>query len=265
MSKLADLQRDIQQAIIGKTATATGHVATPPNATKTDRLGVYQNSYIMRLTDFLSNDYAMLRTYLGDVRFRELANLYIQAHPSDQPNARWYSRHLPDFLGASTLYRRHPEVAELARLERAINDAFDGPDQPVATMADLAAISPEHFAGAALRISPTVQRFAVSTNVSSLWASLKCGETPPDPEDFANPIEIIVWRQGMGSRFRILGAEEAMAIDSARNGLPFSVICEMMAIFEDPENAGLRAAGYLRGWIEAEIVSSVEIAGTEEK
>ena len=110
-----------------------------------------------------------------------------------------------------------------------------------------------------------MHRFAVTTNVSSLWASLKCGETPPTPEDFASPTEIIVWRQGLGSRFRILGAEEAMAIDSAREGVPFSVICEMMAAFEDPDNAGLRAAGYLRGWIEAEIVSSVEIGGIDEK
>lgn len=265
MSKLADLQRDMQRAVVGKTAAAKGIVATPPNGTSADRLGVYQNSYILRLTEFLSNDYAKLRSYLGDVRFRETASLYIQAHPSDQPNARWFSRHLPEFLGTSTLYRRHPEVAELARLERAINDAFDGPDHPIVTMADLAAIAPEHFAATVFRMSPTVHRFAVNTNVSSLWASLKCGEMPPTPEDFASPTEIIVWRQGLGSRFRILGAEEAMAIDSARDNVPFSVICEMMAAFEDPDNAGFRAAGYLRGWIEAEIVSSVEIGGIDEK
>ena len=79
------------------------------------------------------------------------------------------------------------------------------------------------------------------------------------------PTEIMVWRQGLGSRFRILGAEEAMAIDSAREGLPFSIVCEMIAAFDDPENAGLRAASYLRGWIEAEIVSAVVIDGVTEK
>lgn len=265
MSKLADLQRDMQRAVMGKSAAADGLLAKPPAGNRADRLAVYRNAYGLRLTEFIAHDYEKLRTYLGDVRFNEMAERYIHAHPSDQPNARWFSHHLPEFLTSSPHYRRQPEIAELARLERAINDAFDGPDHPIVTMADLAAIRPEDFVSASFRIAPTVHRFAVTTNVSSLWASLKCDEIPPRPEDCAKPTEILVWRQGSGSRFRILGEEEAMAIDSAREGLPFSVICEMMATYEDPENAGLRAAAYLRGWIEAEIVSVVEIDGVEEK
>lgn len=265
MNTLADLQRAMQRAVMGKPGAADGLVAKPPAGSQADRLAVYRNAYGLRLTEFIAHDYDKLRIYLGDVRFNEMAGRYILAHPSDQPNARWFSRHLPDFLAASPHYRRQPEIAELARLERAINDSFDGPDHPIVTMADLAAIPPEYFALSSFRIAPTVHRFAVTTNVSSLWASLKCEELPPRPEDTAVPTEIMVWRQGSGSRFRILGTEEAMAIDSAREGLPFSIICEMIAVYDDPENAGLRAAAYLRGWIEAEIVSAVVIEGVTEK
>ena len=257
MTKLAELQRDMQRAVMGKSTAVDGLLTKPPVGSAAQRLDVYRNGYGLRLTEFLTHDYEKLRTYLGDVRFNELASRYIAAHPSDQPNARWFSRHLPEFLKQSQYYRRQPEISELAILERAINDAFDGPDHPVVTMADLSAIAPEDFAGASFQIASTVHRLAVTTNVSSLWSCLKCDEVPPRPEDIAKPSEIMVWRQGSGSRFRILGEEEAMAIDSAREGLPFSIICEMMAAYDDAENAGLRAAGYLRGWIEAEIISCI--------
>jgi hypothetical protein len=81
----------------------------------------------------------------------------------------------------------------------------------------------------------------------------------------SSPLQIMVWRQGSGARFRILGDEEAMAVDSAREGVTFGVICEMMAAFDDPDNAAIRAAGYLRGWIEAEIISSIRVEGGTEK
>jgi hypothetical protein len=264
MTKLADLQRRVQQAVLER-AAADELVAAPPTGTRAARVDVYRNAYRLRLAEFLAQDYEKLRTYLGDVRFNELAQRYMQEHPSDQPNARWFSRHLPEFLERSRHYQHQPEIAELARLERALNDAFDGPDQPICTMADLAAIDPEDFGSVSFVIASTVHRFAVTTNVSSLWSCLKCDEIPPRPEDMSSPLQIMVWRQGSGARFRILGDEEAMAVDSAREGVTFGVICEMMAAFDDPDNAAIRAAGYLRGWIEAEIISSIRVEGGTEK
>lgn len=265
MTNLADLQARMLRAIVSDPAGGLTLMAKPLAGSKEDRLAVYQNAYRQRLTEFLVADYEKLRTYMGAVRFAELASRYIATHPSDHPNARWFSRHLPEFLKASQHYRRQPELAELAQLERAINDAFDGPDHPIVTMSQLASMASDNFASACLVIPPSLHRFAVSTNVASLWSSLKCGETPPAPLDLAEPSEIMVWRQGSGSRFRILGAEEAMAIDNARAGQSFGLICEMIAVFDDPEAAELRAATYLRGWIEAGIIAGIQLPGTAEK
>lgn len=257
MKSLADIQAEMQRAILNRTPGAENLVAEPPAGERKDRLSVYQAAYRLRLAEFLRNDFENLHTYLGDVRFNRLAESYIKAHPSDQPNARWYSRHLPDHLRRDTAYRRNPEVAELAALELALNDAFDGPDSPVCTMADLAAIDPEDFAFASFTLAPSVHCLTVTTNVTSLWASLKCGEKPPAPQDLDQAQEILVWRQSSGSRFRILGNEEAMALTCARDGLSFGVICEMIAAYDDPDGAALRAAGYLRGWLEAEIIACI--------
>lgn len=256
MKNLAELQQRMQDAVLGN-STAEGLTASPPKGSPTERLNVYRNAYSLRLIEFLAHDYEKLHTYLGAVRFNEMALQYIAAHPSDHPNARWFSRHLPAFLAASGHYRCQPELSDLARLESALSDAFDGRDENVCAMADLSAVDPKLFGSVSFGIVSTVHRFGVSTNIGSLWSCLKCGEVPPPPELLSKPLKVIVWRQGSGARFRILGDEEAMAIDSARKGVKFSVICEMIAAFADPDGAAMRAAGYLRGWLEAEIVSSI--------
>ena len=131
MNTLADLQRAMQRAVMGKPGAADGLVAKPPAGSQADRLAVYRNAYGLRLTEFIAHDYDKLRIYLGDVRFNEMASRYILAHPSDQPNARWFSRHLPDFLAASPHYRRQPEIE--IQPQRDVLQAFVVADQAAGT------------------------------------------------------------------------------------------------------------------------------------
>jgi hypothetical protein len=197
---------------------------------------------------------------MGETAFNAMTRAYFVRHPSDQPNARWYARHLPDFLARTLPYSRTPEIAELASLEGAINDARDAPEAPVVTFAELAAIDPAALVAAIFDIHPSVRRLRLTTNVTGLWSSLKCGEPPPKPYRLGAPQEILVWRQDTSSRFRLLGNEEAMAFDMAAEGAPFATICEMIAAIDDPGAAALPAPGYLRGWIESQAVSRIRLA-----
>jgi hypothetical protein len=254
---LSSIQKAVSDAILRRDGSCLDLIRTPPNDSKQAMFGVYEHAYGARLAEFIANDHEKLKAYMGEAEFRRMSIAYIAKHPSDQPNARWYSRHLPAFLETAMAYRRHPELAELAALERALNDAFDAAEAPSAGLADLAALDPSRFASARLGIHPSTRRLKFNSNVTSLWASLKCGESPPPSFRLDEPQDILVWRQGSSSRFRMLGPEEAMAFDTARDGTPFGVICEMLAMMDDPESAALRAATYLRGWIEAEIVSRI--------
>ena len=59
--------------------------------------------------------------------------------------------------------------------------------------------------------------------------------------------------------FRELPAEEAMMWDEATNGIPFGVLCEMLATYADPDSAAGRGAGYLHGWITAGLLTDVSV------
>jgi hypothetical protein len=265
MTRLAGLQREIRDKQLGENVDAKELIASPPPRCQELSSRRVCTAYGLQLSEFLTCEYSMLRKYLGDLRFHEMAQGFIAANPSNEPNARWYACHLPSYLKTARQFIDQPEIAEIAQLENALNAAFDGPEAPVVTMAEVAAIDPADFGNARFEMAPTLHRFSVSTNVSSLWASLKCGVNPPVPENFREPAEIMVWRQGSGARFRILGKEEAIAVDCACQSLPYKVICEVIAAFDEGEDAAVRAAGYLRGWLEAEIISSIRIDGEVEK
>ena len=73
----------------------------------------------------MRNDHELLHRYLGDETFDEMGHAYVKARPSEHPNLRWFSQGLPEFLKSAEPYCDHPVLADLAALEKALNDAFD--------------------------------------------------------------------------------------------------------------------------------------------
>jgi hypothetical protein len=205
------------------------------------------------LIDFLRHDYAQLRIYLGDVEFGRLARARIAAHFSHQPNARWYSNGLPAFMAQSAPWSSRPELAELARLEYAFHKAFDAADVMAFTLAELDATCAENFSALAFKQHPSVSVLEFTSNACSIWSALKCDEAPPRAQRLSESQTVVVWRQGGDSRFRILGSEEATALAALHEGLSFARLCEVIDNMA-PEESALRAARYLRGWTEAEIM-----------
>ena len=79
----------------------------------------------------MRSDHELLHAYLGDEMFDEMGHAYVKAHPSEHPNLRWFSQALPEFLKSAAPYSDHPVLSDLAALEKALNDAFDGKDGDV--------------------------------------------------------------------------------------------------------------------------------------
>jgi hypothetical protein len=262
---LAQLQSVVQRSILEGDNATLAFLKPPPNDTPEVMFGVYKHAYAARLIEVVGNDHEYLKAYLGDEQFNTMARGYLRAYPSHNPNARWFAHRLPEFLAQQKPWSDHPELVELAKLERALNDAFDAPDAPLVTFADLQAFDPTMIAAAILTIHPSMQLLKATTNVTSIWSALKSQERPPKAAALPEPIDILVWRQSSASRFRLLGAEEAMAIGEAAKAVPFGVLCEMVAVMNDAGTAALRAGGYLRGWIEAELISAIRAERRGEK
>ena len=254
--RLHELQNCLQRAIIAGDDAVLSEIMPGARESRERLLGVYRDGYVTRLVNVLRRDHKLLHAYLGDSLFEAAAQEYIAANPSHNPNVRWYANYLPEFLNETEPYSNHPEVAELALLEKTLNDAYDTEDAVLLELDDLSAVEPEAWARLRFKPHPSAARLDFTTNAAAIWMAFKEHKEPPSVLCHEFPEHILAWRYGEAPTFRILGAEEANMWDEASKGVPFGVLCETFTADHDADDAARRAAGYLQGWISSKLLSS---------
>jgi hypothetical protein len=257
---LAALQASFQHAIL--TGDSEAILALIPDNSRTTRdilLNVYANAYQARLVQVVATDHPLLHAYAGDETFEAMARAYIAARPSHTPNARWFSAGFPDFVSETEPFCDHPQLADLARLEQGLNAAFDAPDAPVLSLADLSTVPTNCWEDLVLAPHPSTARLDLATNAYAIWSALKAEDTPPEAERVSEPGRVLIWRQDVAPMMRRIGAEEAMMWDEAVKGVRFGALCELIAIFDGADTAALRAAQYLQSWLSGGLLMQVRM------
>ncbi len=246
--RLADLQSAFQSAV---------RDATPPGALLRGRLAqrgldAYRHAYRARLREALRDNYGVLHQAMGDADFDALANDYLAAHAPTEPSIRWFGHRLGEFMRDWPALP-HPALADLARLDWALRNAFDAAAEPALDDAQLAAVVPEAWMNLVLRPQPHVRLLDLQWAVAPAWHALAAarergGEAEvPAPEPLAHAV--LVWRDVLQPRWRTLGAEEARALALVRvlaverPGVPLGEWLEALGAPLLPQ-----AVGWLRGW-----------------
>lgn len=190
--KLAALQRTMARAVMqpltasermqktapdGKSMRAYASRFIKPNdrLTSFERLEIYNRQYWFRILSGMIEDYPGLRAVLGDRRFDAMARAYLTACPSRSFSLRNLGERLEKWL------RAHPKWAggkqrlavDMARLEWAHIEAFDGKAEPALRPEDLGA-----GAGPNLRVKlqPYVQLLDLRYPVDDLLLEVKDDE-----------------------------------------------------------------------------------------
>jgi hypothetical protein len=114
-----------------------------------ERLEIYHSMYPLRMEEALASDYPGLKHFLGDHGFFRLAERYVQAHPSRSFTLNPLGRHLPEFLESADVPRRE-FCRDLARLERALAEAFEADETPALDESAVAAVPAQAWEGARL-------------------------------------------------------------------------------------------------------------------
>lgn len=248
---LPELQRLFFQRIGGAPADPAllAAVAPSPTLDSDGRLGVYADAYFWRLHGVLRDDYPKVAAVLGPDALETLARDYLAAHPSDNPSARHFGRHLAAFLDGRADVA--PFLPDLARLEWARVDAFDAPDARALTLADLRTTAPEDWPGLRFVAQPSLIVLRSAWPIHAVWAS-------PEGTPFT-PAETVVrvWR---APDWRVLhgpmDAAEERALGALTAGEPFAVLCETFAYLE-PEAAARETAALLARWVEDGLLAGV--------
>ncbi|KQW42461.1 MULTISPECIES: DNA-binding domain-containing protein [unclassified Roseateles] len=254
MTSLAQLQVDFQRHLLTGDAAIATHIRASGIGTAR-RLHIYHHAYRMRLVDTLRDSFGHTLLYLGDEHFNAAALAHVEGHASTHASLRWYGHDFPDTLAAR--FVEAPQVAELAQLDWALRRAFDGPDAPVLTLADLAALAPERWADVGFSLHPTYARLQLRQNTLAIWQALDQDREPPEAEPLDEPGELLIWRRGHQPHFRSLQPLESAALAGLHAGLGFAAVCAAMSEQFPSEDAAAAVGGLLRRWVDEELLSAV--------
>lgn len=250
--KLAEQLARFHGAMVGSAPISeTAPLLREDGVDREARLRVYVHAYLSRIGGVLEEHFPKLRALLGDATFRPLVRDYLRAHPPSDPSLREAGAFMSRFLFHTTP-RNHLHI-DLARLERARVEAFDGPDADVLTKETVAALPPDEFPELRVRLVPTAQLLLVTTNADDVWDAIEDGRVPPDGIDVKRVV--LVWRRDTTVIHRTLEEEdEASALlqtSSYSHGNTFAGVCNAFAMQPDPT---ARAIELLLRWLDAGIL-----------
>ena len=212
-------------------AAVEATIAGDARLSAVERLDIYAGMYFYRLCDCLADDFRAVRAVIGPARFHNLVTDYLLVHPSTHPSLRHAGRHLPQFLDTHPLADAWPFLADLARLEWAILDAFDAADAVALGEQDFEALPATAWAELRFRLVPSVRLLDLHCAVHEVWSRVDRGETPERPA--ATSTTLLVWRSDFRVFHRPLEPIEHAALRGVRDGETFGAICAGAAAHGD--------------------------------
>jgi hypothetical protein len=128
MPTLLELQRSISTAVLWRESDKAEHFIVGEGLAPGERLNIYRNNFLASLTSALRISFPAVHRLVGAEFFDGAAQCFIEAEPPQSANLYLYGAGFADFL------RRFPPAASLAyladvaRLEWAVNCALHAPD-----------------------------------------------------------------------------------------------------------------------------------------
>ena len=122
----------------------------------------------------------------------------------------------------------------------------------------MAAVPAELWANLRFILHPSVQRIDYFWNAIPLWQAIAHDQELPDLHQSSEATPWVLWRTPEYMiQFYSLSPEEAWALDALAQGISFAALCEGLCEWIEAEEVGLRAASYLKGWIQKGILSQL--------
>lgn len=260
MMGLAETQRRFFAHVTGAEEEGAA-LSLPPEWDARMRAGleVYRNAYRARLIAALRVSYERVWTWVGDEAFDAAAAHHLILHPP----ASWTLDDAGRGFDVTLveLFPQDPEVAELAWLEWAMQSAFTAADSDALDAAAFGArtarFDEDDWAALRLGFAPSLVSCPIRTACAQIWHAIAEEGDAPDPVLLDQPAVLVVWREGLTPRFRVLDTEEATALGIMTNGGTLSDVCESLADTLGDEQAAAQAGAMLGRWISDGLVRTV--------
>jgi len=145
------------------------------------RFSVYRNNVVGSLTEALEQGFPVIAKLLGEEFFKAMAGVFLRAHPPQSRVMMTYGADMPGFLAGFSPLAHLPYLADVARLELALREAYHAGDVAAMSPDRLGAVPPDRLLAAKVRLAPTLRLLVSPYPVLSIWRT-NTDEAAPKPQ-----------------------------------------------------------------------------------
>jgi len=266
---LAELERWFQEAVVRpqerprraspRIEPASAWIRPSAHHSAAERIAIYSRMYHARMRDALAVDFPAVERLLGADGFERLVRLYLGAHPSRHYSLNALGRSLPSFLDGPVRIARRRLLADVARVELAIAEAFDEERCEPIGPADVARVPAGAWERARPVLVPALRLVACEHRAEAVVTAARRGEALPPLG--RRPSWVVVWRKGeVVWRLEIEQADFA-ALSALRDGATLGEALEAAAAVHrgTPEELVALVRRGFAGWTSEGFFARVDV------
>ena len=175
MSSLRELQAGFRAALLADDERGVAPDVVDDGLSASARLAVYRHHVFTSLTEALEATYPVVCRLVDRRFFGWVADQYVRVRPPAGPCLFEYGADFPEFVAAFPACAHLPWLADVARLEWAMNAALHAPDALPLEPEALRALDPAALARLTLRLDPSVTLLASRWPVDAIWRAIQAG------------------------------------------------------------------------------------------
>ncbi|MEO8506269.1 MAG: DNA-binding domain-containing protein [Betaproteobacteria bacterium] len=190
MPSLRELQRGFAARMLDTASVAT------------DAIAIYRNAVLANYRNALAATFPVTRALTGAPFFAAAADAFALAQPSASGDLNSYGAEFPAFLAADPPARELPYVADVARLEWAVDDAYraaDGGGDVERTLAALATVAADELASLRLALDPSCRLLRSPYPLLRIWQVHQPGDTADPHVAFDTGADYLLVRRADGA------------------------------------------------------------------
>ncbi len=166
-----------------------------PTLQPSERIQIYRQMYLLRMYEAMEIDFPVLLAHLGEDRFHDLVDGYVQAYPSKSYTLDHLGGHFSRFLAEAKNLDDNQLLQELAQLEWALCEVAIAHDSPTLSLSDLSSVPPDEFLDLRLSPIPALRTLVSKYNVNDLFKAYSSEAIVPAVCE--RETRLVVWRHDL--------------------------------------------------------------------
>lgn len=218
MPALRDLQAAFAAHLAGEARVDLATVVTGDSIPAEARLRVYRHHVQHSLATALGATYPTVQALVGEAFFRAMAKAFVASDLPRQPVLTEYGEGFPAFIDGYAAARGLPYLADMARLDWALNVAFHSSGEARLGVEDLAAIPQDRLLGMTLVLAPGTAIVSSAYPIDRIWHASQPGAAGEVVDMKGAGASLLVLRRANDAAFVSLDRAEAAFAGAVASG-----------------------------------------------